>query len=169
MRNFEVKDIRTIKFEKPTTIFVCDPCYVFDYTKPGLDGEWQAFVGKMFEGDSNTRPEGTHNRLAEAGTLEIAGATMLYTSTAHGDGCYEVITRVIFAKRNSNRIEVDSGMICAISKESAARINPKFDQEMAVWMGAVVYDFKGEITATGKGFIGDLTVDTEGYEEEDDE
>lgn len=166
MRTFEVKDIRTLRFEKPTTVFVCDPCYIFDHTKSGLDEEWQAFVEKMYQDEKDMRG----GMLSEAGTLEIVGATMLYTSTAYGDGCYSLETD--FARFSVDKradIGVDAGMICVISEESAMRINPEFNHKKAVSMGAVVYDFKGEITAMGKGFIGDLTVDTEGFEENDDD
>ena len=166
MRNFKVKDIRTRKFEKPTTIFICDPCYIFDYTKPGLDEEWQAFVEKMFPEGSKTTKVNRLN-IAEAGTLEIAGATMLYTSTAYGDGQYSV--QAPGETAHYDGIMVDAGMICVISEESAMRINPEFNHKKAVSMGAVVYNFQGEVEATGKGFTGDLTVDTEDESEDQED
>lgn len=139
-----------LKFTQPTDLLVCDPCYIFDGSMPKLSRVWTKLCEEWFQKDA------LHTN---RGTIIYEGVNMLYTSTAYGDGIYYAQCTY---KMVNNHIPVDAGLICVVSQEDAYKINPDFD--FAEYLR--IRDFVGTIEATGKGFIGDLLVNTDYSEEE---
>ena len=82
-------------------IVVTDPCYFMP------EEVWDALCEKIWF------PEGITDPLSEGGTIYYDGATILYSSTAHGDGGY----RVNEAHSGNDEFGVDSGTMCVITQK----------------------------------------------------
>lgn len=157
-------NVRTITFDEPTDIIVCDPCYIFTHEVPELHKAWQEMCEEWHpESDDpvNTRK---HSENADGGTIEYEDAKVLYTSTAYGDGTYK-ITHCPFDAERVDDIGVDAGMLCVAKLSDVNRIYPDFDIELA----CVIRGFKGTINSTGEGFDGDIILPTDGSDEEEEE
>lgn len=126
-------------------LIITDPCYYIN------NNVWQLLCEEVFfNGTESTE-------FTKAGTIYIGSAKILYSSTAYGDGEFEVedcmgVTQKTFG--------VDSGVMAVITKSDYERISYK---ELDKRLFALVEDFDGTVTATKEGnFRGDLTVCTDG-------
>jgi hypothetical protein len=158
--NFTLENRASIYFDKPTTILVIDPCYIYDYTKKELDKFWGEFCDLMFS------DKGKEAKIDRVGTLEHKEAKMLYSGTAYGDGSYPVKSN---CEQEGEYAGVDAGMLCVISLEDAKKINPDTDHYLD--LAVVIHDFEGNINADGDGdFEGDkcFSVVTGDLEDDDD-
>lgn len=143
----------SLSFAEPTDIFVCDPCYILQ--TPRRDDIWKAVCDLWFSGeDSEWNPSGVGSDL---GAILHDDSEILYSSTAYGDGIYSISFLTEGTISGENIVGVDSGTICVVKLKDALRILPTLN----LALGVVVKDFKGIVTATGKGFEGDLLVITD--------
>lgn len=135
-------------------VIITDPCYFIK------DEIWSALCSEVWFDNSKTTP------FTDGGTIYYNGATILYSSTAHGDGSYEV-TEVDGIRHSS--FGVDAGMMAIVTREDLEKIaNEHFKIDT---LCAYVEDFHGTVDADGNGnFTGSLEVCTDGStEEEEDE
>lgn len=132
------------------TIVITDPCYFIN------DEIWQALCSEVWFEDRKSTP------FTDSGTIYMGNIKILYSTTAHGDGSYEVTDcRGITQKE----FGVDAGMMAVITKEDYERLS---NDELTVGLYAVVEEFDGAVIAHSDGnFTGDLTVFTDGTNNED--
>lgn len=134
------------------TIVITDPCYFIN------DEIWQALCSEVWFDNHKSTP------LTDGGTIYIGNIKILYSSTAHGDGCYKV-TEVEGILQDE--FGVDAGIMAVITQEDYERLS---NDELTVGLYAVVEDFDGTVTADSDGnFTGDLTVLTDGTDELDED
>lgn len=151
--------IFSVTYDEPTDLIVCDPCYVITHTIPKLDRLWQKLCDEWYPAELSGKPSNTANR----GIIRYDNTSILYSSTAHGDGTYHV-SSCAFDYKGS--IGVDAGMICVMKLEDAIKINPKIMELENII--TIVRGFKGLIESTGEGFTRGLTVNTTDDTEEED-
>jgi hypothetical protein len=134
-------------------VIITDPCYFIK------DEIWSALCGEAWFDNGKNTP------FTDGGTLYYNGATILYSSTAHGDGSYDV-TEVDGIRHSS--FGVDAGMMAIVTREDLEKIS---NEDFAIdTLCAYVEDFHGTVDADGDGnFTGNLEVWTDGSKEEDDE
>jgi hypothetical protein len=134
-------------------VIITDPCYFIK------DEIWSALCSQVwFDNGKNTS-------FTDRGTIYYNGATILYSSTAYGDGSYNV-TEVDGIKHSS--FGVDAGMMAIVTREDLEKIcNEDFEIDT---LCAYVEDFHGIVDADGDGnFTGNLEVCTDGSNEEEDD
>jgi hypothetical protein len=139
-------------------IIVTDPCYFIP------DDIWQEIIRKFWY--PNRDNEGSET--ADLGTIYIDDSIkILYTSTAFGDGEYDVIAHAGQSVHN-NSTGVDAGMIAIITVADAQKLNPEFDTNDKMYPR--INGFVGGIQADGEGnFIGEITVNTRDEAENEDD
>jgi len=132
-------------------IVITDPCYFIK------DEIWSALCSDGWFDNSKNTP------FTDAGTLYYNGATILYSSTACGDGSFDVVETDGI---KSSSFGVDAGMMAIITCEDLEKISDS-DFSIDALLCAYVEDFQGTAEADGKGnFIGSLEVWTDGSEEQ---
>jgi hypothetical protein len=139
-------------------IIVTDPCYFIP------DDLWQRLIKEFWYPDGRQGSE-----TANKGTIYIDDSIkILYSSTAYGDGEYEVMNHSGQSVHNG-ATGVDAGMIAIITVADAQKLNPEFDANDKMYPR--INGFVGGVEADGEGnFVGDIVVDTQPDErnEEDD-
>ena len=126
-----LEKIDTITFPKGVKILITDPCYWFGKDKETVkDPVWMQFCDMMFPDNYEKLPE--HERLfdyakATFTTAEGRKIEFLYSSTAHGDGSYEVKKYGQYAKLISGDASfgVDAGMYAVVLIDDAKQLCPK--------------------------------------------
>lgn len=111
-----------LSFTKGTKVLFTDPCYILSSSLgEEMDKAWSDMCHEMF---SN---EGREKNLDIYGIIELNGTKFLYTSTAHGDGCYDVKINGYNHEHKyiiNNGVYVDSGIFCVVDFKLAKQINP---------------------------------------------
>jgi hypothetical protein len=134
------------------TVIITDPCYFIN------DEIWQALCSEVWFNN------GKGTDFTDVGTIYMGSIKILYSSTAHGDGCYTVTECEGIIQ---NEFGVDAGMMAVISKEDFERLS---NDPLTVGLYAVVEDFDGTIEASQDGnFNGDLCVFTDGTGDSDED
>lgn len=138
-------------------IIVTDPCYFIP------DDIWQELIRKFWYPRNDQKGSETANK----GTIYIDDTIkILYTSTAYGDGEYDVMNHSGKSVHNGTT-GVDAGMIAVITVADAQKLNPEFDVNDKFYPR--INGFTGGIEADGEGnFIGDIVVDTQPAKVEDE-
>lgn len=132
-------------------VVICDPCYLF---RDDQDEIWQQAITEMYADPDS--------ELVSRGTMKIGDMEILYSSTAYGDGVFnigETRTGIPHLKP----VGVDAGMVCVVALKDIWQFNPSFDYKSY----SIIEGFNGIVEATGRGFIGDITLDTDDEEEDD--
>lgn len=134
-------------------VIITDPCYFIK------DEIWSALCSQAWFDNGKNTP------FTDGGTLYYNGATILYSSTANGDGTYDVIE--VDGIRHSS-FGVDAGMMAVVTREDLEKIA---NEDFAIdTLCAYVEDFHGTVDADGEGnFLGSLEVWTDGSKEEEEE
>ena len=148
--NYKIK-LSTIAESEPVQftgdVLVSDPCY---YIPSDL---WQELCNMWFD-------SGRSNAFTDKGILEINDIKILYSSTAHGDGCYSVHNVGNYV----GEIGVDAGMFSFILAEDAAKLT----NEDLSKIGVVLQNFNGDVYVDGNGNAdGYITVCTDDSDEEE--
>jgi len=138
-------------------IIVTDPCYFIP------DELWQEIIRKFWYPNGH---EGSET--ANKGTIYIDNSIkILYSSTAYGDGEYDVINHSGQQVHNTST-GVDAGMIAVITVNDAKRLNPEFSVDDQSYPR--INGFVGGVQADGEGnFVGDIVVDTQPIRDDEDE
>ncbi len=165
-----------ITFPKGVKILVTDPCYWFDKKEGGiLDGGidiWQEFCGLMFPENWNTIPqdENFHSYgKAIYTTKDGKKVEFLYTSTAHGDGSYQVVGGGCVEKISGDGfIGVDAGMFAVVLVDDAKLFSPNEFTYNGYHFGCgVVFETTAESTVVvdGANMEGAVYCNTDAEEE----
>jgi hypothetical protein len=139
-------------------IIVTDPCYFIP------DDLWQEIIRKFWYPGNDNKGSETANK----GTIYIDDSIkILYSSTAYGDGVYEVMSHSGQSVHNPET-GVDAGMIAVITVADVKKLNPEFNVNDKFYPR--INGFVGSVEADGEGnFVGDITVDTQPRRDDEDE
>jgi hypothetical protein len=143
-------------------LYIGDCCYFFtDKRHPGL---WGEFCDLMF-------PGGKDGPATDSGVATITldngfEFEFIYTSTAYGDGTYDVS-----GSGNFKDFGVDAGMYCSVRTSDLRKFDPDFKPAEN---GVVIESFEGTVSVggregwmSGSGTNG-FEVDTSGEQEQDE-
>jgi hypothetical protein len=138
-------------------IIVTDPCYFIP------DDLWQQIIREFWYPNGHQGSE-----TANKGTIYIDNSIkILYSSTAYGDGEYDVINHSGKNVHNGTT-GVDAGMIAVITVADVQKLNPEFDINDKSYPR--INGFVGGVQADGDGnFVGDIVVDTQPRKDDEDE
>lgn len=137
-------------------IIVTDPCYFIP------DDLWQEIISKFWYPNGHQGSE-----TANKGTIYIDDSIkILYSSTAYGDGEYDVMAHSGQSVHNGST-GVDAGMIAVITVADVKKLNPEFNIDDKFYPR--INGFVGGVQADGEGnFVGDIVVDTQPAKDEDE-
>ena len=137
-------------------IIVTDPCYFIP------DDIWQELIKNFWYPNGNQGSE-----TANGGTIYIDNTIkILYSSTAYGDGVYEVRTSRGKSVHNTET-GVDAGMIAVITVADVRKLNPEFNVEDKFYPR--INGFVGKVVADGEGnFAGEIEVNTKAIDGDGD-
>lgn len=148
-----MKDMKktTIHFEKPTLVWLGDPCYAPVLNK---DEVWDEFCDILFSKEDSNGRSPSH-------VFEHEGTEFVFGNTAHGDGCYAVKG----ATTTLGVCGVDAGLLSVIPAGAFG-----LDANSGDNYGGVFTTVEGDCHMDEEGTLhaGVLTIKTD-WDDEDDE
>jgi len=159
-----VKD-NSMDFQKGDVVLVTDPCYWFDEEdkEAGFD-LWAEFNCVMFPENWSTQPD--KDKLWKYCTVkyvtrEGVETNFLMTSTAHGDGCYDVGGDGGTERVSGGETAVDAGCFAVVKLEEAKRFK-SFRSNLETTSGTVIRFLKdGQVNVDGESMTGSIECDTD--------